>query len=67
MREREGDWRKYDLHSAVAAVLFHVRTPGVFEDQDLLTTMSYVCVMSSGQAKERFAILEKNLRPLLAY
>lgn len=67
MREREDDWRKCDLHPATVAVLFHVRTPGVFEDQNLLTKMSYACVTSTGRTKDRFAILEKKLKPLLFY
>lgn len=67
MREREGDWRNYDLHPATLAVLFHVRTPGIFEDENPLMKMSYACVMSTGRAKDRFVILEKKLKPLLSY
>jgi hypothetical protein len=67
MREREDDWNNYNLHPATVAVLFHVRTPGVFEDQNLLTKMSYACVTSTGHAKDRFGILEKKLKPLLSY
>lgn len=67
MREREKDWKTCDLHPNTSAVLFHLRTPGIIEDQDLLTMMSYACVMPTGGAKDQFAILEKKLKFLLFY
>jgi|SRR6266850_384972 len=54
MRKHERDWRTDDLHPALAAVLFHVRTPGVLENRDLLTVMSYACLLPTGQANEQF-------------
>jgi hypothetical protein len=67
MREHEADWRKADLPPAIAAVLFHIRTPGVIEERDLLTTMSYTCVMTTGRGGEHFAVLKKALPSLLMY
>ena len=44
-------------------MLFHVRTPGVIEDRDLFTMMSYVVARPVGK-EYRFEILSKALPAL---
>jgi hypothetical protein len=65
MRETEGNWKKNDFHPRITAVSFHLRTPGVLEDRDLFTAMSFVCLMPVGK-QQGFEILNKALPPLLS-
>ena len=64
MREKEHAWKKYDFHPRVAAVCFHVSTPGVIEDRDLFTMMSYVVARPVGK-EYGFEILSKALPELM--
>ena len=56
--ETEKSWKKDEFHTRIATVLFHVSTPGVIEDRDLFTMMSYVVARPVGK-EYRFEILSK--------
>ena len=60
MKETERSWKKNEFHARIAAVLFHVNTPGVIEDHDLFTRMSYVVARPVGE-EYGFEILSKSL------
>jgi hypothetical protein len=64
MRETEQGWKKYEFHPRVATVSFHVSTPGVIEDHDLFTMMSYVVARPVGK-EYGFDILSKALPELV--
>ena len=64
MRETEQGWKKYEFHPRVATVSFHVSTPGVIEDRDLFTMMSYVVARPVGK-EYGFEILSKALPELV--
>jgi hypothetical protein len=64
MRETEKGWKKDEFHTRIATVLFHVSTPGVIEDRDLLTMMSYVVARPIGK-EHGFEILSKALPELM--
>jgi len=64
MRETEKSWKKDEFHSRIATVLFHVSTPGVIEDRDLFTMMSYVVARPVGN-EYKFEILRKALPELV--
>ena len=49
MRETEQELENYEFHPRVATVSFHVSTPGVIEDRDLFTMMSYVVARPVGK------------------
>lgn len=57
MREAEPGWVKHEFHPRVCGILFHVRTPGVVEDQDLLIMASYVIASPVGR-EYRFDLLK---------
>ena len=64
MSETEESWKKDAFHDRIATVLFHVRTPGVIEDRDLFTMMSYVGARPVGK-EYGFEILSKALPKLV--
>jgi hypothetical protein len=65
IRKTEKSWQADEFHTRIATVLFHLSTPGVIEDRDLLTTMSYVVVRPVGK-EYGFEILSKALPVLLS-
>jgi hypothetical protein len=65
MKETEESWEKYGLHARIATVLFHVSTPGVIQDRNLFTMMSYAVARPVGK-EYGFEILSKALPELLS-
>ncbi len=64
MQENKRHWTRIDHHPRVAAVLFHVSTPGVVEDKDLLTYMSFSTVMPLHEEGPGPALLREKLPAL---
>lgn len=64
MFANERHWARLDLHPRVVAVLFHVSTPGVVEDKDIITMMTYSTVTPVGKEGPAFSVLKEKLPPL---
>jgi hypothetical protein len=63
--DTERGWNKYEFHPRISALFFHVRTPGVIEDQDLFSMVTYA--VAKPIAKQHgFEILETKLPELLS-
>ncbi len=67
MREHELDWVRSELHPRIVAVLFHVSTPGVVEDKDMLTLMTYSALMPAKKEGPSFGLLKEKLLPLFGH
>lgn len=61
MRESELYWAKLDHHPRIVAVLFHIATPGVVEDKDILARMRYTILMPTGKGHPVIDILRNAL------
>ncbi len=64
MHESERHWARLGMDPRIVAVLFHVATPGVVENEDRLYRMTYQTVIPVGGKRAGFEMLEQVLPPL---
>lgn len=56
-RENQHSWQKIERNPRICAVLFHVSTPAVFQNKDIIYQLSYVQVFAIGQETDEVKIL----------
>jgi hypothetical protein len=57
-RENQRHWQKMERDPRICAVLFHVSTPAVFQNKDIIYQLSYVQVFAVGQETDEVRILQ---------
>lgn len=57
-RESQRHWRTMERNPRICAVLFHVSTPAIFQNRDIISHLSYVQVFAIGRETDETRILQ---------